>query len=301
MAVYPAIYRAKSVRVDPHSLQAFVPQVFGDTPITVINFVGDPPTSTGMGWISFQGGNPDFPVWLGAGVTAAPPPTPAPGVPMMWQWAGEQPVITGRAAVTPLLDTGEVATDAAPSMASEAFFSPFDESGLVDYSLTLGGQEPGDTIQLQHATNAESWHLYQVTGTPHQEPDDTWCIPVTTLDGSPPGTAPPIGEPILVTFTAAAAAGGADEVWVSSTPPSDPDLELWYDPSAAAPVAGQAFVFVQAFASSVWTIVHPLPFRPNVTVIDSSGSQVEGDVTYLNDTTVRVTFSAAFSGTAYLS
>lgn len=62
MAVYPSIYRAKAVRIDPSSIQAFVPQVFGDTPITISSFLGAKPGPS-MGWVFFQSGDPDFPVW----------------------------------------------------------------------------------------------------------------------------------------------------------------------------------------------------------------------------------------------
>jgi hypothetical protein len=62
-----------------------------------------------------------------------------------------------------------------------------------------------------------------------------------------------------------------------------------------------AFTHVQAVASAFWTINHPLTFQPNVAVVDSSGEQVEGEVIYVDSDTVTVGFSAAFSGTAYLS
>jgi hypothetical protein len=61
------------------------------------------------------------------------------------------------------------------------------------------------------------------------------------------------------------------------------------------------YTFTQASPVSVWTITHPLTFQPNVAVVDSAGDEVEGDVKHLNPTTIQVTFSAAFGGTAYLS
>ena len=60
--------------------------------------------------------------------------------------------------------------------------------------------------------------------------------------------------------------------------------------------------FYQSTPAAVWTVIHPLPFRPNVTVVDSTGREVwAGEVLHLNDTTVQLTFSAAFGGEAYLS
>lgn len=61
------------------------------------------------------------------------------------------------------------------------------------------------------------------------------------------------------------------------------------------------YTHIQGVPSAAWTIVHPLSYYPNVTVVDSTGSEVEGDVLYNSSTTLTVTFSGAFSGTAYLS
>lgn len=61
------------------------------------------------------------------------------------------------------------------------------------------------------------------------------------------------------------------------------------------------FTYNQSPASAIWTITHNLNKFPNYTVIDSSGDEVEGDVTYINNTQLTLTFSAAFSGTAYLN
>lgn len=57
----------------------------------------------------------------------------------------------------------------------------------------------------------------------------------------------------------------------------------------------------QGVANTTWTITHALPYYPNVTVVDSAGTKVEGDIQYVNSTTIQLTFSGAFSGKAYLS
>lgn len=61
---YSGIYQARSTKLNAGAtLDAFVPQVFGDVPVKVTRFLGDFPLGTGMGWIFFQGGDPAFPVW----------------------------------------------------------------------------------------------------------------------------------------------------------------------------------------------------------------------------------------------
>lgn len=71
--------------------------------------------------------------------------------------------------------------------------------------------------------------------------------------------------------------------------------------SATAVAAPLAYVHVQGTTSNTWTINHNLDFYPNVTIQDSGGSIVEGEITYTSRNQLIATFSASFSGKAYLS
>jgi len=62
-----------------------------------------------------------------------------------------------------------------------------------------------------------------------------------------------------------------------------------------------AYTHNQGVSSNSWTINHNLGFYPNVTVVDSAGTIYEGEITYTNTNSLTVSFSAAFSGKAYLS
>lgn len=64
---------------------------------------------------------------------------------------------------------------------------------------------------------------------------------------------------------------------------------------------GISYVHNQGAVASTWTIAHNLGWYPNVTVIDSGGLVVEGDLSYPNINTVQLQFSGGFSGVAYLS
>lgn len=69
---YPGIYRAKALRLDDtRLLTANIPQVFGEAPVTITSFVGEPPATSEMGWVAFHGGRPEYPVWLGVGISGA--------------------------------------------------------------------------------------------------------------------------------------------------------------------------------------------------------------------------------------
>jgi hypothetical protein len=60
-------------------------------------------------------------------------------------------------------------------------------------------------------------------------------------------------------------------------------------------------VHPQGSPSATWTITHVLGGRPSVTVVDTAGTVVIGEVTYNSNTQVTVTFTSAFSGFAYLT
>lgn len=63
----------------------------------------------------------------------------------------------------------------------------------------------------------------------------------------------------------------------------------------------QTYTHTQSVASATWTITHNLNKRPSVTVVDSGGTVVIGDVQYIDDNTIVITFIGAFSGAAYLN
>lgn len=65
--------------------------------------------------------------------------------------------------------------------------------------------------------------------------------------------------------------------------------------------ADRFFTFTQASASASWTIQHNLEKFPSVTVIDSANDIVYGNTTYTDENNLTITFSAPFSGKAYLN
>lgn len=105
-------------------------------------------------------------------------------------------------------------------------------------------------------------------------------------------------------------------VLLSGEPGWDTDLKIlkigdgvtpWSDLDAISdgddgesPAAG-FHVHTQNSPSALWTIVHELPYNPNVTVVDSAGTVVIGEVRYISNTQIEISFSGAFSGKAYLS
>lgn len=71
--------------------------------------------------------------------------------------------------------------------------------------------------------------------------------------------------------------------------------------TGAQGASGGFFTFTQASPASTWIITHNLGYRPNISVVDSAGSQVEGETVWTSTSSLTITFSGAFSGVAYLS
>lgn len=65
--------------------------------------------------------------------------------------------------------------------------------------------------------------------------------------------------------------------------------------------AKSKYVHTQASASTTWAVTHNLKFYPNVSIVDSALSHVMGEVTYINENSLTVSFTSAFSGKAFLS
>jgi hypothetical protein len=68
-----------------------------------------------------------------------------------------------------------------------------------------------------------------------------------------------------------------------------------------APSKTENFEFVQPSNSAVWEILHNLNKRPSVTVVDSGGATVEGDIAYVDANRLIITFSDPIQGTAFLN
>lgn len=61
------------------------------------------------------------------------------------------------------------------------------------------------------------------------------------------------------------------------------------------------YEYYQPTASDTWTIDHNLGYKPNITVMDSSGEQIVPDISHTSDDQAVLTFSAPVAGEAYLS
>ena len=65
--------------------------------------------------------------------------------------------------------------------------------------------------------------------------------------------------------------------------------------------ADKHFTFTQSTATNTWNITHNLGKFPSVSVVDSGNTVVYGNIDYTSENALTITFSAAFSGKAYMN
>lgn len=140
-------------------------------------------------------------------------------------------------------------------------------------------------------------------------------VSLVTLDG-----APIIGDPVLINPGDRAVFATDGAAWhilqrltansfapLSAGVPSDGVMGQVLTKTASGFAWGppgtsdKTYTHIQLSASTSWTITHNLGRHPAVTIVDSAGTVVLGDVTYLSSNQVRLDFSAAFTGNAYLN
>ena len=89
--------------------------------------------------------------------------------------------------------------------------------------------------------------------------------------------------------------GKGNFIDVSQTLTNQVDFEVVNIPTDAN------FIFTQSIPSTTWTITHNLDKFCSVEVVSDSNVIKYGNVTYINSNSLTITFSAAFSGKAYLN
>ena len=73
------------------------------------------------------------------------------------------------------------------------------------------------------------------------------------------------------------------------------------DPGPPGSGGDLSYIHTQNTGAAQWTIVHALGKYPSVMAVDTGGTVLLPDVTYLDANSLRVNFSAPVSGKAYLN
>lgn len=61
------------------------------------------------------------------------------------------------------------------------------------------------------------------------------------------------------------------------------------------------YIHTQIASSNEWLVEHNLGKMPKVTIVDSAGTVVYGEIRYINDNIIIIRFTDAFSGTAVIN
>lgn len=79
------------------------------------------------------------------------------------------------------------------------------------------------------------------------------------------------------------------------------DIDRYYNIFNFTFAGDKTFDFEQTIPSATWNIQHNLGKFPSITVVDTVNTVVIGEYTYIDNNNVRLNFSAAFGGKAYLN
>jgi hypothetical protein len=83
---------------------------------------------------------------------------------------------------------------------------------------------------------------------------------------------------------------------------TDRTVTLTYrDNTTIADLYKYSHVHMQTIASATWNITHNLGKYPSVSIVDSANEEVIGEVEHVNNNTLNIKFSAAFSGKAFIN
>lgn len=106
-----------------------------------------------------------------------------------------------------------------------------------------------------------------------------------------PGPAGPAGE----AGPQGKAAKSLYDIWLEAGNPDDPDIFF-------QSVGRVGYRYVQVMPAEVWYVTHPLETgMPAVSLVDSAGEEMYGDVAYLPPHQLTISFTAPVAGEAYLT
>ena len=79
------------------------------------------------------------------------------------------------------------------------------------------------------------------------------------------------------------------------------DIEITEENVSINQSGDKNYLFVQSVASDEWNIRHNLGKYPSVSIIDSAGSEVIGEVQHIDTNNLKIKFASGFSGKATLN
>ena len=149
------------------------------------------------------------------------------------------------------------------------------------YTLTLEYIGGNGSITMDHYYTLVNFYLESAASTSVNSVDTS---DTTFIDMTP--TTPTTGN---VEITASLSATGT------------PDNTKFLRGDNVWARANETYTFVQAGASATWTVQHNLDKFPSVTMVLSTGQKGYGDIVYIDENNLTITFASAESGKAYMN
>ena len=149
------------------------------------------------------------------------------------------------------------------------------------YTLTLEYIGGNGSITMDHYYTLVNFYLESAASTSVNSVDTS---DTTFIDMTP--TTPTTGN---VEITASLSATGT------------PDNTKFLRGDNVWARANETYTFVQAGASATWIVQHNLDKFPSVTMTLSTGQKGYGDVVYIDENNLTITFASAESGKAYMN
>ena len=94
---------------------------------------------------------------------------------------------------------------------------------------------------------------------------------------------------------------GNVEITASLSATGTPDNTKFLRGDNVWAIANETYTFAQASASATWTVQHNLDKFPSVTMVLSTGQKGYGDIVYIDENNLTITFASAESGKAYMN
>ena len=149
------------------------------------------------------------------------------------------------------------------------------------YTLTLEYLGGNGSIDMDHYYTLVNFYLESTAGGS-----------VTSLDTSNTG---------FIDMTPTSPSTGNVVVEASLSATGTPDNTKFLRGDNVWARANETYVFAQATASATWTVQHNLDKFPSVTMVLSTGQKGYGDIVYIDENNLTITFASAESGKAYMN
>lgn len=276
MAVYPSVYRARVTQIRGRRVTALIPQVFGEAPVEITNFLGAIPVRLRMGWAFFQGGNPEFPVFATGGSLniSVTEPEPDDG------GGGDVDVLRQRYYTwtnnTTESDPGHgkaKCNNSDPALATELYLSVYDQGGQA--AVTVLDLKAGDEIVLYSSGDISQNNRYTLV-TDIINLGYEW-VTAQVIVSEDNGFDPKNNVDIVAAWFVTVSTGGggtgtgADEVWIGPDTPPDAAAELWYDTDEASDTAVN-------YWNTAWGVVAKGTFPANPVALPASTDTTVGSM-----------------------